>query len=99
MLTAREIAIYALGKTEGVNSLAETLGKGMDDEKYIESWNKTLKLLGIEMKLEELESIYNEFAKKMEEIVTDKESTEIKKTWENFDIVHKDSSNYWKQLF
>jgi proteasome assembly chaperone (PAC2) family protein len=80
MLTAKEIAIYALGKTEGVNSLAETLGKGMDDEKYIESWNKTLKLLGIEMKLEELESIYNEFAKKMEEIVTDKESTEIKKT-------------------
>jgi len=80
MLTAREIAIYALGKTEGVNSLAETLGKGMDDEKYIESWNKTLKLLGIEMKLEELESIYNEIAKKMEEIVTDKESTEIKKT-------------------
>ena len=99
MLTAREIAIYALGKTEGVNSLAETLGKGMDDEKYIESWNKTLKLLGIEMKLEELESIYNEIAKKMEEIVTDNESTEIKKTWENFDIVHKDSSNYWKQLF
>ena len=80
MLTAKEIAIYALGKTEGVNSLAETLGKGMDDEKYIESWNKTLKLLGIEMKLEELESIYNEIAKKMEEIVTDKESTEIKKT-------------------
>ena len=80
MLTAREITIYALGKTEGVNSLAETLGKGMDDEKYIESWNKTLKLLGIEMKLEELESIYNEIAKKMEEIVTDKESTEIKKT-------------------
>ena len=80
MLTAREIAIYALGKTEGVNSLAETLGKGMDDEKYIESWNKTLKLLGIEMKLEELESIYNEIAKKKEEIVTDKESTEIKKT-------------------
>ena len=61
MLTAREIAIYALGKTEGVNSLAETLGNGMDDEKYIESWNKTLKLLGIEMKLEVLESIYNEF--------------------------------------
>ena len=64
MLTAREIAIYALGKTEGVNSLAETLGKGMDDEKYIESWNKTLKLLGIGMKLENLEMIYNEFAKK-----------------------------------
>ena len=99
MLTAREIAIYALGKTEGVNSLAETLGKGMDDEKYIESWNKTLKLLGSEMKLEELESIYNEFAKKMEEIVTDKEITEIKKKWENFDIVHKYWSNCWKQLF
>ena len=41
MLTAREIAIYALGKTEGVNSLAETLGKGMDDEKYIESVSYT----------------------------------------------------------
>jgi CII-binding regulator of phage lambda lysogenization HflD len=79
MLTAREIAIYALGKTEGVNSLAETLGKGMDDEKYIESWNKTLKLLGIEMKLEVLESIYNEFAKKMEEVVTDTETNDIKK--------------------
>jgi len=79
MLTAREIAIYALGKTEGVNSLAETLGKGMDDEKYIESWNKTLKLLGIEMKLEVLESIYNEFAKKMEEVVTDTETKDIKK--------------------
>jgi len=79
MLTAREIAIYALGKTEGVNSLAETLGKGMDDEKYIESWNKTLKLLGIEMKLEDLESIYNEFAKKIEEIVTDKETSQKKK--------------------
>jgi hypothetical protein len=79
MLTAREIAIYALGKTEGVNSLAETLGKGMDDEKYIESWNKTLKLLGIEMPLEELETIYNEFAKKMDEIVNDSEINEIKK--------------------
>ena len=79
MLTAREIAIYALGKTEGVNSLAETLGKGMDDEKYIESWNKTLKLLGIEMKFEDLESIYNEFAKKIEEIVTDKETSQKKK--------------------
>ena len=87
MLTAREIAIYALGKTEGVNSLAETLGKGMNDEKYIESWNKTLKLLGIEMKLEVLESIYNEFAKKMEEVVTDTETNDIKKKWENFDIV------------
>jgi len=79
MLTAREIAIYALGKTEGVNSLAETLGKGMDDEKYIESWNKTLKLLGIEISLEELETIYNEFAKKMDEIVNDSEINEIKK--------------------
>jgi proteasome assembly chaperone (PAC2) family protein len=79
MLTAREIAIYALGKTEGVNSLAETLGKGMDDEKYIESWNKTMKLLGIEVKLEDLENIYNEFAKKMEEIVTNTEITEKKK--------------------
>ncbi len=28
MLTDREIAIYSLGKTEGVNSIAETLGKG-----------------------------------------------------------------------
>ena len=79
MLTAREIAIYALGKTEGVNSLAETLGKGMDDEKYIESWNKTLKLLGIVMKLEDLEIIYNEFAKKIEEVVNDIEINEIKK--------------------
>ena len=79
MLTAREIAIYALGKTEGVNSLAETLGKGMDDEKYIESWNKTLKLLGIEIPLEELEIIYNEFAKKMDEIVNDSEINDIKK--------------------
>ena len=79
MLTAREVAIYALGKTEGVNSLAETLGKGMDDEKYIESWNKTIKLLGVEMPLDELEIIYNEFAKKMEEIVTKTETTETKK--------------------
>ena len=69
MLTAREVAIYALGKTEGVNSLAETLGKGMEDEKYIESWNKTMRLLEIEMPLKELETIYNEFAKKMEDIV------------------------------
>ena len=91
MLSAREIAIYALGKTEGVNSLAETLGKGMDDEKYIESWNKTLKLLGIEMKLEDLEAIYNEFAKKMEDVVNDKETHELKKKWENFDIDDK----YW----
>ncbi len=51
----------------------------MDDEKYIESWNKTIKLLGIKMPLEELESIYNEFAKKMEEIVTKTETIEKKK--------------------
>jgi 5,10-methylene-tetrahydrofolate dehydrogenase/methenyl tetrahydrofolate cyclohydrolase len=51
----------------------------MEDEKYIESWNKTLKLLGIEMKLEDLEIIYNEFAKKIEEVVNDIEINEIKK--------------------
>jgi len=51
----------------------------MDDEKYIESWNKTLKLLGIEIPLEELETIYNEFAKKMDEVVNDSEINEIKK--------------------
>ena len=64
MLTDREIAIYSLGKTEVVNSIAETLGNSLDDEKYIESWNKTMKLLGIEMPLKDLEKIYNEFAKK-----------------------------------
>lgn len=69
MLTNREIAIFSLGKTEGVNSIAETLGKGLDDEKYIESWNKTMKMLGIEMPLKELEEIYNEFAKRMDELV------------------------------
>ena len=69
MLTDRDIAIYALGKTEGINSIAEILGKGLDDEKYIESWAKTMKLLGIEMPLKDLEKIYNEFAKKMEEVV------------------------------
>jgi hypothetical protein len=53
MLTKKEIAIYALGKTEGINSLAETLGTGFDDEKYIESWNKTMNLLGIEMPLKD----------------------------------------------
>ena len=74
MLTKREIAIYSLGKTEGVNSIAETLGKGLDDEKYIESWNKTMKILGIELPLKELEKIYNEFAKKMEEVVNDDEA-------------------------
>jgi hypothetical protein len=75
MLTDREIAIYSLGKTEGVNSIAETLGKGLDDEKYIESWNKTIKLLGIEIPLKDLEKIYNEFAEKMELVVA---SNEIK---------------------
>ena len=69
LLTDKDIAIYALGKTEGVHSIAETLGKGLEDEKYIESWNKTMRMLGIEMPLKDLEKIYNEFAKKMEEIV------------------------------
>ncbi|MCJ8306949.1 MAG: hypothetical protein HRU07_07880 [Nitrosopumilus sp.] len=73
MLTDREIAINSLGKTEGVNSLAETLGKGFDDEKYIESWNKTMNLLGIKMPLKDLEKIYNEFAKKMEQVVASNE--------------------------
>ena len=73
MLSDRDIAIYSLGKTEGVNSIAETLGKGLDDEKYIESWAKTMKMFGIEMPLKELEKIYNEFAKKMDEVVSDKD--------------------------
>ena len=76
MLSDREIAIYSLGKTEGVNSIAETLGKGLDDEKYIESWAKTMKMLGIEMPLKELEAIYNEFAKKMDEVVENDEKKE-----------------------
>lgn len=76
MPTDKEIAIYALGKTEGIHSIAETLGKGMDDEKYIESWKKTMKMLGIDMSLKDLEKIYNEFAKKIEEIV---KTNEIKK--------------------
>lgn len=81
MLTKREIAIYALGKTEGVNSIAETLGKGLDDEKYIESWAKTMKLLDIEMPLKDLEKIYNEFAKKMEGVVNanDEKPPELEK--------------------
>ena len=78
MLTDREIAIYSLGKTEGVNSIAETLGKGLDDEKYIESWNKIMKLLGIEMPLKDLEIIYNEFAKKMESVVNSNETKQSK---------------------
>lgn len=73
MLTDREIAIYALGKTEGLNSIAETLGKGFDDEKYIESWHKTMKLLGTEMPLKELEKIYKEFSEKMDSIVDSNE--------------------------
>ena len=85
MLTDREIAIYALGKTEGVNSIAETLGKGLDDEKYIESWAKTMKLLDIEMPLKDLEKIYNEFAKKMDDVVNAEDSgkTVLKKTSRN----------------
>ena len=78
MLTDREIAIYALGKTEGVNSVAETLGKGLDDEKYIESWKKIMKLLGIELPLKDLEKIYNEFSQKMDDVVNaneEKQST------------------------
>ena len=74
MLTDREIAIYALGKTEGLNSIAETLGKGFEDEKYIESWHKTMKLLGTEMPLKDLEKIYKEFADKMDAIVDSNES-------------------------
>lgn len=73
MLTDREIAIYSLGKTEGLNSIAETLGKGFDDEKYIESWHKTMKLLGTEMPLKDLEKIYREFAEKMDSIVDSNE--------------------------
>jgi hypothetical protein len=74
MLTDREIAIYSLGKTEGVSSIAETLGSGLDDEKYVESWNKTMKLLGIEMYLIELEKIYSEFTKKIDEVLKTNES-------------------------
>ncbi len=79
MLTDREIAIYSLGKTEGVHSIAETLGKGLDDEKYIESWKKTMKLLGADMSLEDLEKIYNEFKKKMEHVVSSENSNNEKK--------------------
>ena len=68
-ITDRDIAIYALGKTEGIDSIAQTLGKGLDDEKYIESWNKTMGLLGVRMCLEDLEEIYQEFAKKIDAIV------------------------------
>ena len=51
----------------------------MDDEKYIESWNKTMKLLDIEMPLKDLEIIYNEFAKKMDEIVAKSQVIDKKK--------------------
>lgn len=68
MLTDREIAIYALGKTEGIHCVAETFGKGFDDKKYVESWNKTLALLGVKMPLKNLEEIYDEFAKKMDKV-------------------------------
>ena len=78
MLTDRDIAIYSLGKTEGINSIAETLGKGLDDEKYIESWNKIMKLLGIEIPLKDLEKIYNEFSKKMDEVVSVNETKQSK---------------------
>ncbi|WP_299293964.1 hypothetical protein [Nitrosopumilus sp.] len=74
MLTNREIAIYALGKTEGLNSIAESLGKGFEDEKYIESWHKTMKLLGTELPLKDLEKIYKEFADKMDSIVDSNET-------------------------
>ena len=76
MLTDREIAIYSLGKTEGINSIVETLGNGLDDEKYIESWNKTMKMLGIKMSLKDLENIYKEFSEKMEEVIQLEESSE-----------------------
>ena len=96
MLTNREIAIYALGKTEGVNSIAETLGKGLDDEKYIESWNKTIKLLGIEMPLKDLEKIYNEFAKKMDEVVKNSEDAEKVKSKKQ--IIKKSGNKPWKNF-
>jgi hypothetical protein len=90
MLTDKDVAIYALGKTEGINSLAETLGKGFDDEKYIESWNKTMKLLGVDMPLKELEKIYKEFAKKMDDIIKSDEIKQKKyKKNTNDKIVHK----------
>lgn len=79
MVSDREIAIYSLGKTEGVHSIAETLGNGLGDEKYIESWKKTMKLLGVNLELSELEKIYNEFAKKMEDIIENDKLPKVKK--------------------
>ena len=46
MLTGKDIAIYALEKIESPNSIAETLGKGLDDEKNIELWNKNYETVG-----------------------------------------------------
>ena len=40
---------------------------------------RTMKLLGIEMPLKEFEKIYNEFAKKMEEL-TSSENIKLEKT-------------------
>lgn len=54
------------------------MGKGLDDEKYIESWNKIMKLLGIEMPLKDLEKIYNEFSKKMDDVVNTDEMKHVK---------------------
>ncbi len=79
MVSEREIAIYALGKTEGIHSVAETLGKGLEDEKYVESWKKTMRMLGIDMPLEDLEKIYNEFAQKMDDIVSNSEKRQSEK--------------------
>ena len=109
MLTDRDIAIYSLGKTEGINSIAETLGKGLDDEKYIESWNKIMKLLGIELPLKDLEKIYNEFSKKMDDIVNDNDIKQVKEwlivkillnritNFENFHILQILNNDSWKQ--
>ena len=45
-----------------------------------------MKMLGIEMPLKELETIYNEFAKKIEEIVDISEKNKDKK-WQNLKII------------
>ena len=90
MLTDRDIAIYSVGKTEGINSIAETRGKGLDDEKQIESWNKIMNLFGIKMTLKDLERIYNEFAKKMETVVNTNEAKQVKA---NSDQMFKDLLN------
>ena len=110
MLTDREIAIYSLGKTEWVNSIAETLGKGLDDKKYIESWNKIMKLLGIKLPLKDLEKIYKEFSEKMDDIVKSNEikqfTSENEHWWnfikclinfKNFHILQISDNYRWKQ--